>query len=108
MYIALCRATSIDNLFLIVKYNRNVFKVVEYSRLRENRFETINTDYVGCNSLTVSLLTTRYLKKHAADISRARRLIENNILCLTESQIMNDTDVAEIKEQLFQFLWCKT
>ena len=100
VYIALCRATSIDNLFLIVKYNRNVFKVVEYSRLRENRFETINTDYVDCNSLTVSLLNTRSLKKHAADISRARRLIENNILCLTESQITNDTDVAEIKEQL--------
>ena len=27
-------------------------------------------------------------------------LTENNILCLTESQITNDTDKAEIKEQI--------
>ena len=108
MYVALSRVTSMDNLFLIGEYNCNVFKVnenavVEYSRLRENRFETINTDYVDCNRLTVSLLNTRSLKGPAAYIRRARRLIENDILCLTESQITNDTDVAEIKEQLSTF-----
>ena len=71
--------------------------------MQENRFDTIYTDYVDCNSLTISLLNTRSLKRHAADISRARRLTENDILCLTESQITNDTDVAEIKEQLSTF-----
>ena len=71
--------------------------------LRENRFDTINTNYVDCNSLTVSLLNTQPLKRHAADISRARQLTENHILCLTENQITNDTDVAEIKEQLSTF-----
>ena len=108
MYVALSRVTSIDNLFLIGKYNHNVLKVnesavAEYNRLRENRFDTINTNYVGCNSLTVSLLNTQSLKRHAADISRARLLTENHILCLTESQITNDIDVAEIKEQLSTF-----
>ena len=49
------------------------------------------------------MLNTRSLKRHAADISRARRLTENDILCLTESQITNDTDVAEIKGQLSTF-----
>ena len=81
MYVS--RATSID-IFLIGKYNRNVLKMnesalIEYSRLRQNR------------------------NRHAAEISRARRLTENNILCLTESQIANDTEVAEIKEQLSTF-----
>ena len=43
MYVSLSRVTSIDNLFLIGKYNRNVFKVnksavAQHSRLRENRF----------------------------------------------------------------------
>ena len=85
MYVALSRVTSIDNLFLIGKYNCNVFKVnesavAEYNRLRENRFATINTDYVDCNSLTVSL-NTRSLKRHAADISRVRQVTENDILC---------------------------
>ena len=103
IYVALSRVTNIDNLFLVGIYNRNVFKVnesavVEYSILRENRFDTIYTDYLDCNSLTISLLNTRSLKRHAADISRARRLTENDILCLTKSQITNDTDVAEIKE----------
>ena len=36
-------------------------------------------------------------------MSRARQLTENDILCLTESQITNDTDVTEIKEQLSTF-----
>ena len=45
----------------------------------------------------------RSFKRHAADISRARRLTKSNVLCLTESQITNDTDVAEIKEQLSTF-----
>ena len=80
-----------------------MFSVAEYNRLRENRFDTINADFVDCNSLTVSLLNTRSLKRHAADISRARQLIENDILCLTESQITYDTDVAEIKKQLITF-----
>ena len=67
MYVALSRVISIYSLFLIGKYNRNVFKVnesavAECNRLRENRFDTINTNYVDCNSLTVSLLNTRSLK----------------------------------------------
>ena len=71
--------------------------------MRENRLDTIITNYVGCNSLTVSLLNTRSLKRRTADISRTRQLTENDIICLTENQITNDTDVAEIKEQLSTF-----
>ena len=108
MYVALSRVTSIDNLFLIGKYSSNVFKVnentiLEYKRLQENRFDTINTDHVDCNSLTISLLNARSLKRHAVDISRARHLTENDILCLTESQITNDTDVTQVLEQLSSF-----
>ena len=90
------------------KYNRNVFKVnesavVEYSRLREKKFDTIYTNYVDGNSLTVSLLNTRSLKRHAPDISRVRRFTESDILCLTDSKVSNDTNMAEIKEQLSSF-----
>ena len=63
MYVALSRVTSIDNLFLIGKYNHNVFKVNKSAirvsiQLRENEFGRIYTDHVACNSLTVSLLNT--------------------------------------------------
>ena len=71
--------------------------------MRENRLDTIITNYVDCNSLTVSLLNTQSLKTRTADISRTRQLTENDIICLTENQITNDTDVAEIKEQLSTF-----
>ena len=71
--------------------------------MRENRLDTIITNYVDCNSLTVSLLNTRSLKRRTADISRTRQLTESDIICLTENQITNDTDVAEIKEQLSTF-----
>ena len=75
MYVALNRVTSI---------------------LQENRCDTIYTDNVDSNSLTVSLLNTRSLKRHAVDINRARQLTENNTLCLTESQIAYDTNVTEL------------
>ena len=101
MHVALSRVTSIDNLFLIGKYSANAFRVnenviLENKRLQENRFDTIDTNHVDCNSLTISLLNTRSLKRHAVDISRARQLTENDILCLIESQIINDTDVTEV------------
>ena len=99
MYVALSKVTSIDNLFLIGKYRANVFRVensiLGYKRLQENRCDTIYTDNVDSNSLTVSLLNTRSLKRHAVDINRARQLTENDILCLTESQIAYDTDGTE-------------
>ena len=96
MYAALSRVTSIDNIFLIGKYSPNVNEnaILEYKRLQENRFDTTDTDHVDCNSLIISLLNVRSLKGHAVDITRARQLTENDILCLTESQITNDTDVT--------------
>ena len=66
-------------------------------------FDRIYIDHVDCDSLTVSLLNTRSFVRHAVDINRTKKLMENNILCLTESQITNDTDRAEIFEQLSTF-----
>ena len=58
MYIAIGRATNIDNLFFM-KNNPNVFKVIEnaiieYKTLQENRLGRIHTDHDDYNSLTVS------------------------------------------------------
>ena len=47
-------------------------------------------------TLVVIVLNTRSLKRHAKDMNRARQLTDNYILCLTESQITNDTDVKDI------------
>ena len=58
MYVTLSRVTVIDNLFLIRKYNHNVYKVnenviIEYSRLQENSFDWSCKDYGECDSLKV-------------------------------------------------------
>ena len=65
IYVALSRVTN--NHFLIRKYSLNVFKVnknaiLEYKRLQENKFDTIGTDHVDCNSFTKSLFNARSLK----------------------------------------------
>ena len=104
MYVALNRVTSIGNIFLIGKYNPHAFKVnenviIEYSKLKENRFGRSYTDYVGSNSLKISWS----LKRHAACINRARQLTNNATLCLTESQITNNNDGTDILEQLSTF-----
>ena len=75
MYVTLNRVSKIDNLFLIGKYSPNVFKVnenavIEYRMLREKFFDRIYIDHVDCNSLTVSLLKTQSLVRHAVDINR--------------------------------------
>ena len=82
------------------KCSPNVFKVneiavIEYSRLRENLFDRTYIDHVDCNSLTVSLLNTQSLVRHAVDINRTKELMENDIQI--ERQITNDTDGAEIQ-----------
>ena len=108
MYVALSRVTKIDNLFLIGKCRTIVFKVnenavIEYSRLRENLLDRIYIDHVDCISVTVSLLNMRFFVRHALDISRNKELMENDIMCLTESQIPNGTDEAEMFQQLIYF-----
>ena len=84
MYVVLSRVTIIDNLFLTEQYNSDIFKVdgnafIEYSRLQENRLGRSYTVYVDCNSLAVSMLNAWPLKRHDADISRARQLTDNDI-----------------------------
>ena len=65
---------------------------IEYNRLQEqSKFDTGSTIAVDSHSLTISLLSTRFLRRHAADISK-HKIIKTDILCLTESQICANND----------------
>ena len=57
-------------------------------------------NHVDSNSLTVSLLNTQSLVRGVVDINGTKELMENDILILTENQVTNDTDGADIFEQL--------
>ena len=54
-------------------------------------------------TLSVALLNTRSLKKHASDIASDWRLMNNNILFLTETQLSPSSDVNQIQTILDQF-----
>ena len=109
MYVAISRITNINNLFLIGEYSRNAFKVntdatTEYNRLRcDSAFEYCENIAVNECSITVTLLNTRSLKKHAIEIAKESCLMESDILCLTETQIRIDQDTFNIKQTLNAF-----
>ena len=109
MYVAISRITNISNLFLIGEYSANAFRVnidatTEYNRLRQyNTFLPCNNITVDKHSLTVSLLNTRSLKKHATDIAKESRLMESDVICLTETQISMGEDTFNIEQTLNNF-----
>ena len=110
MYVALSRVTSLNSLFLIgqykllaIKANPNASK--EYDRLRQES----PLDYIeDCmpatkHSLTITLLNIRSLYKHAIDISCDHLLLKNDIICLTETQILPNQDTTVIDNTLADF-----
>ena len=109
MYVAISRITNINNNFLIGEYSPNAFKVntdatTEYNQLRcDSAFECCENIAANECSLTVTLLNTRCLKKHAIDLAIESCLIESDILCLTETQIRIVQDTFNIKQTLNGF-----
>ena len=74
----------------------NTSALDEYRRLQKKSiFEYIEEVALSNNSSTILLLNVRSLLKHAMDIASDKRLMSNDILCFTETQIeqtQNDTD----------------
>ena len=61
-------------------------------------------DLICRNSLTITLLNTRSLQRHAIDIAHDERLLLNtDILCLTETQLMLDQNTNNIDNTLHYF-----
>ena len=50
------------------------------------------------------MVTTRSLRRHAADINKRKILIKTEILCLTESQISANDDTSDVCEELRTFV----
>ena len=96
-YVTLSRITSINELYLIGKYNKAALKVNEsakreYERLRtESCFKSQTQNRVTESTITISLLNTRSFKTHFRDTLMEKHLLDNDILCLTETQLeIND------------------
>ena len=105
MYVAVSRLKTIDGLFFTGQFNRNAFtcnpKVTEeYGRLRhsENQFVTINNFPLTDISLNICLLNVRSLKLHAIDLKHDGFLINNDLLCLTETQLGYDHSESDLDD----------
>ena len=96
MYVALSRVTPLDNLYLIGSFTISAIMADpranhEYQRLRnEKQLSTLTTSCTSGNSLKIALLNTRPLNKHGADISKDNRLLQTDILYLTDTRVIPD------------------
>ena len=103
MYVALSRVTNIEGLFLTGSFKQNAVKTnesatQEYDHLHnEVPFIPPMVRSPLPTPLSVALHNTRSFKKHAADIVSDLRLMNNNILFLTETQLSPSSDVNEIQ-----------
>ena len=102
MYVALSRISKFDNMYLIGKYHQNAIKVnqnakQEYERLHnESMLTSLLLPQVTSDSLTITLLNTRSLRKHSDDILNDIALVNNDVLCLTETQLHLNEDTSKI------------
>ena len=98
IYVALSRISSMNKMYLIGSYNKAALKVnesakKEYERLRsEGLFKSQSHLAVTETSITITLLNTGSLKLHVLDIAMDDRLLDNDILCLTETQCDTGSD----------------
>ena len=106
LYVALSRVTSLNGLYLTGNFDQTAFKsdekaFAEYERLRsECTLSSIPDIVCTNNSITITLLNIRSLKKHAVDLTSNKELMTTDILCLTETHILPDQDVEDINNQL--------
>ena len=106
MYVAMSRVKTIEGLFFTGEFKKNAFtcnhKVdEEYCRLRmkDNQVCAIKDFMLSEGCLNVCLLNIRSLSRHAIDIQEDYFLKNNDLLCLTETQISfnhNNTPMEDI------------
>ena len=91
IYFALSEISSMNKMYFIGSYKKAALKVnesakTEYERFRsEGLFKLQSHLAVTKTSITLTLLNTRSLKLHVLDIAMDDRLLDNDILRLTET-----------------------
>ena len=111
IYVALSRVTSINGMYLTGTYKANAIKAdnsvtEEYERLRNTSMlqQVRSISPINNESLTITLLNTRSLSKHAIDISADNALCNSDILALTETQLLpNQNSNESIENSLGHF-----
>ena len=84
MYVALSRISKVENMHLVGKYHRNAIKKSKCQKRICKIMQQVTSD-----TLIITLLNVRSLRKHSDDIFSDIGLVNSDILCLTETQEEN-------------------
>ena len=109
IYVALSKVTSLEGLYLIGEYKRSAIKAdiratIEYETMRNNHaMMPVERLASLAESLTITMLNTRSLRKHAIDIASDELIIDSDIVLLTETQITAGNNLTTISEQMKDF-----
>ena len=109
MYTALSRVKTYDNFYCIEEFKKSAIKVnkdalLEYERLKQNDlFSTVKRNAISCNTVTVIFHNVISLPRHVDDILSDNRIINNDILGFTETQIKPSDSTSKIIETLNVF-----
>ena len=105
--------TSLNDLYITGQFKCIGIKsdpraLQEYERMRaECPIEPLcNAGLVSNDTLTITLLNTRSLHRHALDIAHDKELLNTDVLCLTETQLVPNQHTNVITEVLHHFEFC--
>ena len=93
IYTALSRVKTYDNLYCTRKFKKSAIvinkdELFEYERLKQNDlFSTTKRNNISDHTIAVFVYNVRLLSEHRDDIVSDDRIINNDIIEFTESQI---------------------
>ena len=102
IYVALSKVTTHEDLYILGPFTddsirSNPLALVEYSRVcTESILPVEIVEDIHQESLIVILLNFRSLNKHVTDLALDERLTRSDTICLTETQLMPNSDTTEI------------
>ena len=106
IYTAFSRAKTYDNFYCIGEFKKSAIKaskdaLIEYEGLKQNDlFSTIKRNTISNGTITILGHNVRSLSKHVDDIVSNRRVINNDIIGFTETQISLSDSTCRIGETL--------
>ena len=102
IYVSLSKLTTLEGLYILGPFTddssrSNPLALVEYSRIRTESILSVEiVEDIHQESLIVILLNFRSLNKHVTDLALDERLTKSDIICLTETQLIPNSDIPEI------------
>ena len=109
MYTAHSRVKTYDNLYCIEEIKKFAVKVnkdslLEHEHLKQNDlFSTIKRNAISDDTVTVLFHNVGSLPRHVSDIVSDNRIINNDIIRFTETQINPSYSISKIIETLSLF-----